>query len=53
MDELDKRLVVFDARIEALEQTVEKLADSMLRMESILDEMAQLLIPDDGQESQE
>jgi hypothetical protein len=47
VDELDKRLVVFDTRIDALEQTVEKLADSMLKMESILDEMAQLLLPDE------
>lgn len=52
MDDLDKRLVVFDARIEALEQTVEKLADSMLRMESILDEMAQLLIPESEQDDE-
>ena len=52
MDELDKRLVVFDARIEALEQTVEKLADSMLRMESILDEMAQLLLPESERDAE-
>jgi hypothetical protein len=52
VDDLDKRLVVFDARIEALEQTVEKLADSMLRMESILDEMAQLLIPESEQDDE-
>jgi hypothetical protein len=52
VDELDKRLVVFDARIEALEQTVEKLADSMLRMESILDEMAQLLLPESEQDAE-
>ena len=52
MDDLDKRLVVFDARIEALEQTVEKLSDSMLRMESILDEMAQLLIPESEQDDE-
>ena len=46
MDEIDKRLVVYESRIESLEQTVDALADSMLRMESILDEMAKLLLPD-------
>ena len=46
MDDLAKRLVVYESRIESLEQTVDALADSMLRMESILDEMAKLLLPD-------
>lgn len=52
MDDTDKRLVVYEARIEALERTVESLTDSVLKMESILDELASVFLPEGSQDDE-
>ena len=50
MDEIDKRLVVYESRIEALELTIESLADSMLKMEKILDELSDVFLTKEDKE---
>lgn len=47
MDEFEKRMVIYDDRIDQLEDAVSNLTDSVLKMEAILDELANILIPDE------
>ena len=57
MDEVDRRLTVFENRISELESAVDGLADQVLQLEQILTEIASHLLPgesfeDDKEESE-
>lgn len=47
MEEVDKRLVVFESRIEELEQAMSTMADQILSLEGILNEIASHILPED------
>lgn len=51
MDETDRRLVVFEERINELESAVDKMADQVLSLESILTELASHLLPGEDLEN--
>ena len=53
MEEVDKRLVVFESRIEDLEQAMSTMADQILSLESILNEIASHILPEDDLEDVE
>ena len=48
MEEVDKRLVVFESRIEELEQAMSTMADQILSLEGILNEIASHILPEDA-----
>ena len=49
MDELDRRLAVYDDRFNELESAVTAMADQILSLESILNDIASVILPDDEQ----
>ena len=53
MDETERRLVVFEERIKELEEAVDKMADQVISLESILTELASHLLPGEDLESDE
>lgn len=53
MEEVNKRLVVFESRIEDLEQAMATMADQILSLEGILNEIASHILPDDDLEDVE
>ena len=53
MEEVDKRLVVFESRIEELEQAMSTMADQILSLEGILNEIASHILPEDDLEDVE
>ena len=53
MEELERRLVVFESRIEELESAVEKVTDNVLQLENILTSIAQHLMPGENFEEEE
>ena len=53
MEELERRLVVFESRIEELESAVERVTDNVLQLENILTSIAQHLMPGENFEEEE
>lgn len=53
MDDLDRKLVVFDDRITELESAMTTMADQILSLESILNDIAAAVLPEDEQEDLE
>lgn len=53
MEEVDKRLAVFESRIEDLEQAMSTMADQILSLEGILNEIASHILPEDDLEDVE
>ena len=53
MEEVNKRLVVFESRIEELEQAMSTMADQILSLEGILNEIASHILPEDDLEDVE
>lgn len=44
--ETEDRIVELETRIEALESMIEKLSDNVIKLDSILDDIADHLLPD-------
>ena len=53
MDETDRRLVVFEERINELESAIDKMADQVISLEAILTELAAHLLPGEDLENDE
>ena len=49
MDELDRRLAVYDDRFNEFESALTSMADQILSLESILNDIASAVLPEDEQ----